>query len=259
MGIDVDPNWWKTLFDEIYLITDARSVCDEALTCREIDVICELLPMNASHRILDLCGGHGRHTFELCKRGFTECTLLDYSRALIDVAKARAVENNYSVDFIQCDARNTELPSETFDHVIIMGNSLGYIQEPEADIEILMEAYRVLRKGGIAAVEGIMAGTKEEARFPVFWADNPNISFMISPDIFRQMMNEIGYVELVWVDITEIVIEGNRIQQQSLLEAPTPIGHHILQKEVPRRAENTLLGYEDGTYVYISSVFKRLD
>jgi hypothetical protein len=26
MSIKVDPDWWKTLFDEVYLLTDARSV-----------------------------------------------------------------------------------------------------------------------------------------------------------------------------------------------------------------------------------------
>ena len=40
MAIVVDPDWWKKLFDEVYLITDARSVCDKVLTCREVDVIC---------------------------------------------------------------------------------------------------------------------------------------------------------------------------------------------------------------------------
>ena len=35
----VDSDWWKTLFDETYLITDARSVCDEKLTCREVDFV----------------------------------------------------------------------------------------------------------------------------------------------------------------------------------------------------------------------------
>ena len=169
MGIDVDPDWWKTLFDEIYLITDARSVCDETLTCREVDVICELLPMNTSQRILDLCGGHGRHTFELCKRGFTECTLLDYSQPLIDIAMATAAENDYPVDFIQCDARNTELPSEIFDHVIIMGNSLGYIQEPEADIKILTEAYRVLREGGWLLVDVTDGATVKKSFQPNAW------------------------------------------------------------------------------------------
>ena len=57
MSIDVDPDWWKTMFDEIYLITDARSVCNETLTCREVDVICELLPLNSGHRILDRSAG----------------------------------------------------------------------------------------------------------------------------------------------------------------------------------------------------------
>ena len=38
MEIEVDPDWWKTLFDEVYLITDARSVCDSELTRREVDV-----------------------------------------------------------------------------------------------------------------------------------------------------------------------------------------------------------------------------
>ena len=153
MSIDVDPDWWKTMFDEIYLITDARSVCDETLTCREVDVVCELLPLNSGHRILDLCGGHGRHTFELFKRGFTECTLLDYSQSLIDIAQSEAVKNDYAVEFIQCDARNTQLRSSTFDHVIIMGNSLGYIQAPDADTKIIAEAFRVLRPEGWLLVD----------------------------------------------------------------------------------------------------------
>ena len=27
--VKINPDWWKTLFDEIYLITDGRSVCDD--------------------------------------------------------------------------------------------------------------------------------------------------------------------------------------------------------------------------------------
>jgi D-alanine-D-alanine ligase len=153
VSIEIDPDWWKTMFDEVYLITDARSVCDESLTCREVDVICELLPLRAGHRILDLCGGHGRHTFELCKRGFNDCMLLDYSQTLIDIAQSEAAKNDYAVEFVQCDARNTELPSDSFDHVIIMGNSLGYIQDPDADIKILKESFRILRAGGWLLVD----------------------------------------------------------------------------------------------------------
>ena len=59
MTIEVDPEWWKTMFDEFYLLTDARSVCDDEITRREVDLICQLLPIRSTHRILDLCGGHG--------------------------------------------------------------------------------------------------------------------------------------------------------------------------------------------------------
>jgi D-alanine-D-alanine ligase len=169
MSIDVDPDWWKTMFDEIYLITDARSVCDETLTCREVDVICELLPLNSSHQILDLCGGHGRHTFELYKRGFTECTLLDYSQTLIDIARSEAVKKDYAVEFIQCDARNTQLSSSTFDHVIIMGNSLGYIQAPDADTKIIAEAFRILRPEGWLLVDVTDGDVVKNSLSPNSW------------------------------------------------------------------------------------------
>ena len=143
-----DPDWWKTIFDDVYLLTDARSVCDQDITRREVDLICELLPIRPEHRILDLCGGHGRHSLELCARGMNQCTLLDYSQHLVDHARTTAAAFDYPMDFVQADARSTGLPAESFDHVFIMVNSLGYIQEPGADHKILTEANRLLRPGG---------------------------------------------------------------------------------------------------------------
>ena len=148
MSIEVNPDWWKTMFDEVYLLTDARSVCDPTITQREVDVICSLLPIQGSHKILDLCGGHGRHSLELSKRGFKACTLLDYSQTLINIARAQAGNKNVAVDFICGDARQIDMPDASYDHVIIMGNSLGYIQDKGADLKILSEAYRVMRKDG---------------------------------------------------------------------------------------------------------------
>ena len=169
MPIEVDPDWWKTLFDDIYLLTDARSVGDESLTRLEVDVVCELLPMEAGHRILDLCGGHGRHSFELCKRGFEACTLLDYSHALIDVAKEKAQKNNYPLKVVRCDARQIDLGPDQFNHVLIMGNSLGYIQQADADKKILSEAFRVLRPGGWILVDVTDGAAVKKSFNPNAW------------------------------------------------------------------------------------------
>ncbi len=148
MAIHVDPDWWRDLFDEVYLQTDARSVCDPELTRREVDVITEILPLEREHRVVDLCGGQGRHSLELAARGIADCTVVDYSEALLTLGRSEATRRGFPVTFVQSDARDTGLPPAAFDHVLIMGNSLGYLPEPEADAQIVAEAFRLLASGG---------------------------------------------------------------------------------------------------------------
>jgi len=81
MNIHVDNNWWKELFDEIYLLTDARSVCDEKLTGQEVNFLEETLDWDKSAPILDLCGGQGRHSLELSRRGYTNAVSYTHLRA----------------------------------------------------------------------------------------------------------------------------------------------------------------------------------
>jgi len=148
MTIAVDPDWWKTLFDDVYLLTDARSVNDAEITRQEVNIFRTLIPMQPQDLVLDLCGGHGRHALELCRRGFENCTVLDYSQALLDVGKRDASNQHQPVRFVQGDARRTNLAGGSFDHVLILGNSLGYIPEADADLSILRESRRLLRPRG---------------------------------------------------------------------------------------------------------------
>jgi D-alanine-D-alanine ligase len=174
MPIDVDPDWWKTMFDDVYLLTDARSVCDETLTRHEIDVVCELLPIKRGHKILDLCGGHGRHSFELCRRGFSGCTLLDYSQSLIDIAKKNSRELGYPIRLICNDARSIDLPADHFNHVLVMGNSLGYVSEADADGKILAEAYRLLATDGWLLVDVVDGAAVKRDFAPNAWHEIGN-------------------------------------------------------------------------------------
>jgi len=176
MSIEVKSDWWKTLFDEIYLITDARSVGDEELTAREIDLISRTIPIRPSQNILDLCGGHGRHSLELCRRGFTHCTVFDFSQTLLDIGAARASRSNLCVAFVQGDARNIRLPSASFHHVLILGNSLGYAAEAGADLEIIREAHRLLVQEGWILID-VADGRAVQEHF------NPNAWHEIGDDV----------------------------------------------------------------------------
>ena len=114
MNIVVNPDWWKSLFDEVYLLTDARSVCDREVTRREVDVVCELLPLQPEDRILDLCGGHGRHSIDLAARGYRNCTVLDYSQTLLEYGRKTAKTMAQPVAFIQGDATATGSAGRAF-------------------------------------------------------------------------------------------------------------------------------------------------
>jgi len=185
MSIEVDPDWWKTLFDDVYLTTDARSVCDDDLTRREVDVFCELVPFQRQDRILDLCGGHGRHSLELCRRGYGCCTVFDYSETLLEKGRQGASENNYSISFVQGDARFTELTDHSFDRVMILGNSLGYVLDGESDLQILMEGYRLLVTDGWLLVD-VTDGRQVKDHF------SPNAWHEIGPNVVVCRQREIN-------------------------------------------------------------------
>lgn len=169
MGIAVDDNWWQTLFDDVYLVTDARSVCDNRVTRRETDAYLDAVPLHPEDRILDLCGGHGRHSLELARRGYRRCVVLDYSRVLVEKGHADAVAGEQPVRFLQGDARRTALAGASFDHVFILGNSLGYMTMADADLAIFAESLRLLKPGGWLLADVTDGRAVKEGFSPTVW------------------------------------------------------------------------------------------
>lgn len=148
MTIKVKKNWWKTLFDEVYLQTDARSVCDEALTRREVDFLIRKLGLHKSDPVLDLCGGHGRHALEFSRRGFKQMVLLDYSACLLNRGMHAARQSKLDTAFIQGDARRPGLRDKTFKAILIMGCSFGYFIDDTENCKILEGVHRMLKPSG---------------------------------------------------------------------------------------------------------------
>lgn len=146
--IVVDPHWWKTLYDEVYLLTDAPIVCNPPLTKREVDVAERVLRLRPTDHILDLCGGQGRHALELARRGYPRVTVLDYTTFLLRRGHREAADDGLSVHFCRGDARAIPLRSASMDVVLLMANSFGCFADPAEDRQMLAEAMRVLRPGG---------------------------------------------------------------------------------------------------------------
>ncbi len=146
-------DWWKTLFNSIYLKTD-DDVVSQRNTINDVDLIIEHTGVNKDDNILDICCGQGRHSIELSKRGYNHVTGIDRSRYLIKVAKKRAEQNSLKkIVFLEGDARKIPLPTNSQDVVLLMGNSFGYFDKKEEDIVIINEIKRLLRPYGSLALD----------------------------------------------------------------------------------------------------------
>jgi len=144
----VKPNWWRHIFNSMYLKTDGDVVEDNNITRVEVDLFSKILNLSPDDKILDLCCGQGRHSLELGRRGALNINGLDRSHFLIQRAKTQAKKEGLNIKFREGDARKLSYPSDSFDVVLILGNSFGYFETIQDDIRVLKEIFRVLKPWG---------------------------------------------------------------------------------------------------------------
>ena len=140
--------WWRKLFNALYVKTDGDVVENSENTRREVDFIVSAAAIQSHSQILDLCCGQGRHCLELARRGFKNVMGVDRSRYLIRLAKKRAQNESLQVVFKEGDARNPKLAENSFDCVAIMGNSFGYFSNKLDDEKVLATVGKILRQTG---------------------------------------------------------------------------------------------------------------
>ena len=144
----VRKDWWKKIFNAYYLKTDGDVVDDKKITSYEVNVISKILGFKPENRILDLCCGQGRHTIELAKRNFENIEGLDRSRYLIQKARGNIKKLGIVCKFREGDARKLPYSPDSFDFIMILGNSFGYFEAKNDDFKVLKEAFRTLKPWG---------------------------------------------------------------------------------------------------------------
>ena len=165
----VYPTWWRNIFNSLYLKTDGDVVEDQRITNEEIDQFLSILKISPEDKILDLCCGQGRHSLELSRRGFKFIEGLDRSHYLIQRAKKQAIKEGFDVRFREGDARKLAYAPDTFDVVMILGNSFGYFETMEDDLRVLKGVFRVLKPWGRLLIDVADGGYLKENFQPRSW------------------------------------------------------------------------------------------
>lgn len=146
-------DWWRSLFNALYLKTDGDVFENDRNTAEDVDLLVGSTGLGRDCRILDLCCGQGRHALELASRGFGRVTGLDRSRYLIRLARRRAEQRRLKISFHEGDARHLRLGEGQFGCACILGNSFGYFERPEDDLAVLEGVCRALAPGGVLVMD----------------------------------------------------------------------------------------------------------
>ncbi len=146
-------DWWKNLFNSLYLKTDGDVVENDENTERDVKMLIRVAALEKNDRILDLCCGQGRHSLELARQGFPNITGIDRSRYLVRLARKRANNLGLDVRFREGDARRIRGVNLPFHSVAVLGNSFGYFDHEDDDLAVLLAIKRVLVSKGTIIID----------------------------------------------------------------------------------------------------------
>jgi len=136
--------WYEKLY-----IKDHISLCGFASpeqTSIEAKFVVEVLKLNSSSRLLELCCGFGRHAFEISKLANCQIVGLDLSDDFLSMAK-----ENYSspnIQYFKGDMRHIQL-NDHFDAVTNLFTSFGFFECEEDNEKVIIEVNRILKENGL--------------------------------------------------------------------------------------------------------------
>lgn len=187
--------------------------------------------------ILDVGCGIGGSTRRLSHQTGCCVTGIDLSEEYIETAErlTQLLSMQERVRFHAASALELPFVVNTFDGVW----SLQMNMNVEDKLSWLGEVYRVLKPGGRAVLYEVCGNKNTPLYFPVPWAQDSSMSFLVPPKSFRDVITSAGFDIDVWNDKTDLA-------QQAFANVAEPMGEPVL----PALGVHLLVGNDIKTKAY---------
>lgn len=181
----------------------------------------ELAKFSPGMHILDVGCGIGGSTRRLSHATGCRVTGIDLSEAYIHTAErlTELLDMQDRVGFKACSALELPFDDDFFDGAW----SLQMNMNVEDKLAWLKELYRVIRPGGRAVLYEVCGNKNGPLYFPVPWAQDSSMSFLVPPETFRDQITAAGFAIEVWSDRTDLAKKAFANAQKPVGEPNLPI------------------------------------
>lgn len=154
----------------------------------------------------------------------------------------------------QC-ADALDLPFEAASFDIVWSQNAWMNIDDKA--RFMREVIRVLRPGGVFALETILAGPVAGIHLPVLWAESPALNFLVTEAEAKALLTGAGLKERVWQDTTQRSIALQRKRQEiNQREGPPLLSLNVLVPvDFRAKVENVLRNNLEGRTRTVQAVY----
>ena len=212
------------------------------------DRLARIAGLRAGFRVLDVGGGLGGPARTLAAEHGCSVTVIDLTESYVNAGRALTALVDLEDQVAHRIGNALDLPADDapWDVVWTQNSGMNIADKPR----LYAGFARVLRPGGVLALQEPMAGPGGPPIFPLMWARNASASFLRSPEEMRAIVEAAGFRLRVWDELTD---------ETGGIGAPPP---HGIQRIIMGDALEAIMeaaerNRVEGRIVSIQAVFER--
>src|SRR6516165_10425914 len=188
--------------------------------------LAELVGFAGTEQVLDLGSGLGGPSRYIAWRYGCHVSGIDLTAEFVRVAEmlTRLTGLVDKVDYRQGDALSLPFEGDTFD-VVWSQNAAMNIADRD---RLYRGMHVVLKPGGKLALQEVAAGPGGAPYYPVQWAREPGISFLLTQAATRSKLEAAGFRVLAWQDTTHEALASAARRARTAETVPPPLGTHLI-------------------------------
>jgi ubiquinone/menaquinone biosynthesis C-methylase UbiE len=221
--------------------------------------LAQLAGVDSEAEVLDVGCGLGGSCRYLAAAFGCYATGLDLTEEYCRVATVLSdrVGLQESTEFRCASALDMPFPDESFDFVWTEHAQMNIRDKDGLHAEIA----RVLKRGGKFVFHDVFAGPGGAPHFPVPWAGDASISFLMDPEELRLVLHSLELEARHWEDVTEESLSWFKAALKNVgKHGLPPVGLHLLMgDDTVRKFENVVRNLEEQRIVVVQAVLRKGD